>query len=53
MMDITFKGKIRKVGNSYCVTIPSDYIKNGLLGIKDYEFRVKKGDKDRSTCIEA
>lgn len=28
---ITFKGKIWKTGNSYVLTIPSDYVENEMI----------------------
>ena len=46
---VTFKAKIRMDGNSHVVTIPSDYIKHGLLD-KDieYEIEIKEDDKDET-----
>ena len=31
MVKIKFKGKLRKVGSSYVVTVPMDFIKYGML----------------------
>jgi len=40
---IKFKANIRKVGNSYVVTVPSTYISNGLLNEnKTYSFLIEE-----------
>jgi hypothetical protein len=44
---LKFKGMIRRVGNSWMVTVPSDYINHGMVGVlKDYEFIIKKLEDD-------
>jgi len=40
--NITFKATTRRTGNSYVVTIPSDYFKHGLLKEgKKYKFIIE------------
>jgi len=40
-MELPFKGSIRKVSSSFVVTVPSDYVKQGLLQEKiKYKFTV-------------
>ena len=42
-----FKAQIRKTGNSYVVTVPSQYVNNGLLKEgQEYEFDVQKADQE-------
>lgn len=39
-MLIKFNKKIRRINSTYCVSIPLDYIKHGVLELKEYEFHV-------------
>lgn len=44
-MKLKFAGKIWKAGNSFVVTIPSDYINNGLVPEdKELDFSVEVAD---------
>ena len=38
-----FKGKLWKIHKSYAVTIPSDFVKHGMIDAdKEYEFEIKE-----------
>jgi hypothetical protein len=41
-MGLSFKGTIRRSSaNSYCVTVPKQYLKDGLLHVKEtYRFEI-------------
>ena len=43
MVEISFKGKIRKVGNSSMVTIPKEYIGHELQRDILYTFKIDTG----------
>jgi hypothetical protein len=40
MVTVPFKGKLRKVGSSYVVTVPMDFMKYGMLW-EGEEFDIK------------
>lgn len=43
MVTITFSGMIRKVGDSYVVTIPASYVNNKLVDEgQRYDFEIKR-----------
>lgn len=40
---IPFKAKIRKFGESFVITIPKQYVENGLLNnAEEYQFNVEE-----------
>ena len=44
-MKIKFKGKVRKVGNCFVVTVPKQYVDNGIVTegtVEDFTVEVDK-----------
>jgi antitoxin component of MazEF toxin-antitoxin module len=55
---LKFKGTLKKIGNSWMVIVPSDYIKNGMVNTDDeywfeimQDIKTKDGEKNEKNKV--